>query len=64
MPNYIMSFGLHRGKDISLVPRSYLKWIQNEDEDEKKDWVQKKYPDLIEAIDEEIQQRERSYDDF
>ncbi len=58
MPNYIMPhWSKYQGRDISVVPRRHLEWLQEQT------WIDK-HPSLIEAIEEELQQRDRSYDDF
>ena len=59
MPDYIMPhWSKYKGKDISVVPRSHLEWLQEED------WVEEKFKDLLQAIEEELEQRDRSYDTF
>jgi len=48
-----ITFGDHKGKPISDVPSSYLKWIA-ENFDEDKPWKKR----LVEAADKEWQWRE------
>lgn len=58
MPNYEMPhWSQHRGKDISLVPRRDLEWLQEQD------WIEK-HKTLLDAIDEDLEQRDRSYTKF
>ena len=62
MPDYIMPhWSKYRGKDISLVPRSHLEWLIEWMEKEK---LLEKFSDLADAIDEDLEQRDRSYSKF
>ena len=53
-----MPFGLHMGKEITDIPRSYLNFLLEQD------WFEEKFPDLFNEIEEELEIRTRSYIDF
>lgn len=62
MPDYIMPhWSKYRGKDISRCPRHYLNWLIDWIEEEN---LQERNADLLTAIDEELEQRDRSHDKF
>ena len=61
MPDYIMPhWSKHSGEDISDVPRRYLEWLLEWIED-KDNWTDTEF---VDAIEEELAMRDRSYIDF
>lgn len=42
--NYTLTFGKFKGKALEDVPTSYLSWLEGQD------WVEKKWPSLLESI--------------
>lgn len=48
----VLPMGKFRGQAIAEVPDSYLQWLSEQD------WFEKKYPDLQERINEELEYRE------
>ena len=58
MPDFIMPhWSKHAGDDISIVPRDYLEWLQEQE------WIAK-HKELLDAIDEDLEQRDRSHVTF
>jgi len=51
----ILQFGKYKGQTLADVPSGYLDWLREQD------WVK---PDLMDAVEEEWQIRERSYSHF
>jgi len=65
MPDYIMSFGKYAGQDISMVPRGYLIWIQENLLEDRGSYLKEAEKDeMEEAIEVEFAQRDRSHSDF
>ena len=65
MPDYIMSFGKYAGQDISMVPRGYLIWIQENLLEDRGSYLKETEKDeMEEAIEIEFAQRDRSHSDF
>lgn len=65
MPEYIMTFGEYKGDDISEVPRRRLEWYLEHIEDGGFPWMERWDRDeLLEAIEVELIQRDRSYSDY
>ena len=65
MPNYIMTFGKYSGQDISMVPRGYVIWMQENIVEGEKGWMTNEdREELGEAIEEELAQRDRSHVDW
>ena len=59
MKDYIMPFGKYKNESINDIPRSYLNWLLEQD------WVyEDKWKKLIEAIEDNITIRDRSYDTY
>jgi len=63
---YTIKFGKYAGEDISNVPRKYLNWLLEELEEEDSFWIlsDKDKTELTEAIEEQLQIRDRSHIDF
>jgi len=66
LQEYTIKFGKYSGEDISNVPRKYLNWLLEELEDEDSFFIlsDKDKEELLEAIEEQLQIRDRSYIDF
>ena len=65
MQEYTMKFGKYSGELILLVPRGYLNWCQERIEDgEFKFLSEKEKQEFEEAIEIELQTRDRSHIDF
>jgi len=65
MPDYIMSFGKYAGQDISMVPRGYLIWIQENLLEDRGSYLKETEKDeMEEAIEIEFAQRDRSHSGF
>ena len=65
MPDYIMFFGKFKGQDISMVPRGYLNWIQENLIEDDDSWLYQSEKDKIEEeIERELAQRDRSHVDW
>ena len=65
MPDYIMTFGKYTGQDISMVPRGYLVWVQENLLEDEKSWMGSSDREVMEeAIEIEFAQRDRSHSDF
>jgi uncharacterized protein (DUF3820 family) len=47
----ILSFGNYKGHEIENVPSDYLIWLL------ESDWFDKKYPELVEEVEAELQYR-------
>ena len=54
----ILNFGKHKGKPLAEVERGYLEWLQENFVDGPKN------KELLDAVDEELAVRDRSYDTF
>lgn len=52
-----ITFGKHRGSTVAEIPSGYLHWMLETFTDH--DW--EKYPDLLDAVEEEMARRDRSY---
>ena len=50
----ILYFGKHRGEEVEDVPSNYLKWLQDNSDDEK----------IVDEATEEYQRREENYEHF
>jgi len=48
----ILPFGNHKGQDIESIPSDYLKWLL------ESDWFDKKYPELVEEVEDELKYRD------
>ena len=58
----ILSFGKHKGKPLAEVEREYLEWLRGAfDANSKGSPITE---ELLDAIDEELAERDRSYDLF
>ncbi len=58
----ILNFGKHKGKPLAEVERRYLEWLQGAfDAKSKSSPITE---ELIDAVDEELAVRDRSYDTF
>jgi len=56
---FYMPWGKYQGTNIDDVPRSYLTWLLEQD------WIyEDKHKELIEAIEEQLAIRDRSYISF
>ena len=66
LQEYTIKFGKYSGEDISNVPRKYLNWLLEELEYEDSFFIlsDKDKEELLEAIEEQLQIRDRSYIDF
>jgi len=66
LQEYIIKFGKYAGEDISNVPRKYLNWLLEELEEEDSFFIlsDKDKEELTEAIEEQLQIRDRSHIDF
>jgi len=66
LQEYTMKFGKYSGEDISNVPRKYLNWLLEELEEKDSFFIlsNKEKEELSEAIEEQLQIRDRSYIDF
>ena len=66
LQEYTIKFGKYSGEEISNVPRKYLNWLLEELEDEDSFFIllDKDKEELSEAIEEQLQIRDRSYIDF
>lgn len=53
-----LTFGKHRGKEIEDIPSGYLQWLLETLEDDDK--FNERNPGLYEAVEEEIEIRDRS----
>jgi len=52
-----MPFGKHRGELLDAIPRDYFNWLLEQD------WMLKRrWEDLVESIEEQLNVRDRSYD--
>ena len=59
MNEYYMPFGKHSGESLDNIPRSYLEWLLEQE------WMYKKDKEnLLEAIEEQLQMRDRSHITF
>jgi len=54
----LIPFGKYKGEQVADCPRDYLNWLLEQD------WLYDKYPDLLDAIEEECHLRDRSYDTY
>jgi len=66
LQEYTIKFGKYAGEDISNVPRRYLNWLLEELEEEDSFWIlsDKDKAELTEAIEEQLQIRDRSHITF
>jgi len=66
LQEYIIKFGKYSGEDISNIPRKYLNWLLEELEEKDSFFIlsDKDKEELSEAIEEQLQIRDRSYIDF
>ena len=66
LQEYTIKFGKYSGEDISNVPRKYLNWLLEELEESDSFFIlsDKDKEELSEAIEEQLQIRDRSYIDF
>jgi len=51
-PGTRIPFGKYSGWAIDEIPKSYLRWLAGQD------WFEEKYPDLLEAVEAEIEWRD------
>ena len=55
----LMSFGKHKGEPLADIPRSYLRWLLDQD------WLYDPGKEkLVEEIEAECATRDRSYDTY
>ena len=60
-----MTFGKYSGQDISMVPRGYLIWVQENLIEDENSWMKQVEKDeMEEAIEIEFAQRDRSHSNF
>ena len=66
LQEYTIKFGKYSGEEISNVPRKYLNWLLEELEESDSFFIlsNKEKEELSEAIEEQLQIRDRSYIDF
>jgi len=65
MSDYIIFFGKYKGQDISMVPRGYLYWVQENMIDSDDSWLYEKEKELLnDEIERELAQRDRSHVDW
>ena len=65
IPDYIVTFGKYSGQDISMVPRGYLIWVQENLIEDENSWMKQVEKDeMEEAIEIEFAQRDRSHSNF
>jgi uncharacterized protein (DUF3820 family) len=57
MIEYAMPWGKYQGEQIQDVPRRYLNWLLEQD------WIDE-HEELVEAIEDQLAVRDRSYSKF
>jgi uncharacterized protein (DUF3820 family) len=55
--DYIMPFGKYKDEPLINIPRSYLKWLL------EKEWIDK-HKKLKEKIEEQLERRDSSHDEY